>query len=115
MTLDELAELLRWYQYPYGNEGLLQAAVEQVLKESGLDYRREVRLTEADRIDFMVGTLGIECKVDGASGSVLSQCLRYAESPDLSGLILLSSRHTHRFGTKELLGKPFRCVWVGGF
>jgi hypothetical protein len=79
-----------------------------------LEFEREVKLNATDRIDFLVGTVGIECKVDGSKNAVASQLLRYAESDRISGLILVTIRNTHRFGGTELLGKPLRVMRING-
>lgn len=76
-----------------GNDELaLHIGIEHALRAGGLDPRREVRLNDHDRIDFLVGVVGIEVKVAGSIGPVARQLRRYAESPMIDELILVTTR-----------------------
>jgi len=113
MTFDDLTSLLNQFSYRFGNEMQMQHDVEQVLITSGVPFDREAALG-VDRIDFLVGDIGIECKVGGSPSAVLEQLVRYADHKAVSGLILLTSRHTHRFAATEINGKRFEALWVAG-
>lgn len=105
---------LEAFAFRFGNELDLQDDLEKALVQEGYQYIREFRL-ETGPIDFLVaGGIGIECKVEGGPSAVLGQLMRYAAAPELDGLILVTSRHTHRFSIRELNKKPFRVVWVAG-
>lgn len=114
--MDELVKFLRGFRYPFGTEKELQDAVETAVSGSWGVVREYGR--GADRIDFAVltgiGVVALECKVDGGPSDVLRQLLRYASRDDIAGVVLLTSRHTHRWGETTLCGKPFEVVWVGG-
>lgn len=110
--MDELIELLRSYQIPFGNEAAMQEGIEQILKAEGVKYSREHVFGPRDRIDFLIGRIGLECKVDSSKAVVAAQLLRYAERPEIDGLILVTSRHTHAFPQTELGGKPFKAIRV---
>lgn len=112
VDIDELFQSLAGYKLPFGVEQRLQDALEAVLIDLGITFEREVTLRKGDRIDFLVGSIGIECKVDGSMNTVASQLLRYAESDRISGLILVTTRNTHRFGVNELLSKPLRIMRI---
>lgn len=100
--------ILRW-----GTEAQLQAGVAEALGE--LVVTREHQLGNG-RIDFLChGGIGVECKVDGSPSAVLRQLIRYADFAEVHGLLLVTSRSTHRFRDLKLRGKPFRVLWVGGF
>lgn len=74
------------------------------------------RIKAAERIDFMVGRVGIELKVDGGSAEVLRQLDRYAASPDVDALVLISSRRRLLIGLPaELRDKPLAGICVGAF
>lgn len=114
MTLDELVRLLGAHAFTCCNEAELQQAVAEVLAGAGIDHQREVRLTERDRIDFLVGRVGLELKVDGALAAVTRQLHRYAQRPEIDGLLLVTTRPQHRGAPRELCGKPVRAVLVHG-
>jgi hypothetical protein len=74
------------------------------------------RIKAAERIDFMVGRVGIELKVDGGNAEVLRQLDRYAASPDVDALVLITSRRRLVAGLPaELRGKPLVGIHVGAF
>lgn len=111
--MDEILKALRSYQLRFGNEKQLQDDVEVALRESGIPFSREHCLGK-DKVDFFVSGVAVECKVDGGKTAVLEQLLRYADKPEVTAVILVTSRHTQRYGMKELRSKPFRCYWVAG-
>ena len=115
--LDALQQRILGYTYPYGNELDLQNAVQDALLDSGYYFQREY-INGSDRIDFLVtdGDQGIalECKIKGGPTAVLEQLLRYADLPEVDAVLLVTSRHTHRFDCETLNGKPFSIAWIAG-
>ncbi len=83
----------------FTNEAELQIAVAEALMHAGIEYAREhpVDDGEAGRIDFLVdGGIGIECKVDGSVPMVARQMIRYRQSNDChGGVILLTTCSRH--------------------
>jgi hypothetical protein len=113
-TVKEIESALRQYVIPADNEAAMQSVIERVLKIRRFDYNREVVLSDADRIDFMVGAIGIECKVAGTAGAVMLQCGRYLDHDAVESLILVTTKATHRRICYDS-EKPFCVVVVGGF
>lgn len=112
--MNEIIELLMSHRLRFGTELQLQDDVEAVLSSARILFDREKRLG-GDPIDFLtLHGIGIECKVAGSPSAVLEQLVRYAQSPQVQSLILVTSRHTHRFSCEEIGGKPFRVVWISG-
>jgi hypothetical protein len=74
----------------------MQSAIAAALIQEGIEFRAEYRLAPRDRIDFLAGGVGIETKIAGSYIEVASQLLRYAESPLVTGLILVTNRASHR-------------------
>lgn len=107
-TMPELhvAETIMRYRYRWRTEDDLQAAIFETLAASGFEPRREVRLSERDRIDLMVGRVGVEIKVAGEPPAVLRQLGRYAESDDVDALVLVTARARHIQLPADVLGKP---------
>lgn len=112
--MNDLARRLENYRFRFGNEKDLQDGVALALFHEDVLFTREQKLARSGTIDFLVGRIGIECKVDGGASAVLAQLQRYALTTELDALILVTSRHTHRFETTVIGGKPFRVVWIAG-
>lgn len=120
MDLEELVKLLRSYNIPFATEAKMQATVAAILERAQVSFEREKILSRQSRIDFLVaGGIGIECKIDGSYSDVARQMIRYAGSPQINSLVLLSSRASNLMSTSKdpvesVMGKPLRCVWCGG-
>lgn len=108
MTGDDLVELLMRRRYRHPTDELrLQEEIADAFTEAGVRFEREVVLTPKDRIDFLVGTVGVEIKVKGSAHAVARQLLRYAEHERVSELVLFTTR-TQIVVPPTLGGK---CVW----
>ena len=114
MTVDDVAKLLAGFRLRYGTERQLQDDVERALEAERIPFIRECR-TSTGPIDFLVeGAIGVECKIAGGASQVLPQLQRYAAEPQIAGIVLVTSRPTHRFGVETLGGVPFRTLWIAG-
>lgn len=115
MNPREICEALYSCRYRYKNEKDLQQGVNLVLTGLGLEFEPEVSLTPRDRIDFLAGTLGIECKADDSSGgtslaAVTRQLMRYAQSDKVKELVLLTTMSKHKNLPETLNNKPLYIV-----
>ena len=91
-SIQTLVGLIRSARIDLSSEKRAQADVEQVLTQAGIDFDREVPLTESDIIDFMVEDVGIELKLKGTrKKEVYRQLCRYARHPRVGSLILASN------------------------
>lgn len=113
MGPDAVVDVLRKTRILYATESDLQDAVEVALRRSGLPASREARLNARSRIDFLVGDVGVECKVDGAWRSVARQLERYATFDEIGSLVLVTTRHRHSLIAPEMKGKPVVVHRVG--
>lgn len=109
MELDDVVEVLRRSRILYATERDLQDAVEDALTGAGLLVEREVPLSSYSRIDFVVGDVGIECKISGAWRSVARQLERYAAFDRIGSLLLVTTRNLHSNVPLTMSGKP---IWV---
>lgn len=109
-TPEEICAALRGVQFHFCDERELQDGIAQRLAASGIAFLREVILSPGDRIDFLVDRIGIEVKVDGSISQVLRQLWRYAQRPEISSLILVTSRAKHGPTPPAMNGKPVFCV-----
>jgi hypothetical protein len=118
VSISGFLEILKSYRYTVGSEDTFQRGVAQALQRHGIVFLREYQLgPEYGRIDFYVPDvkIGIELKVKGSPSQVLRQLYRYAHSPDISALILLTARTRLAFSPMQINGRPFVSVpvWEG--
>ncbi len=122
--LTELCILLQKYKGLVTPEKEVQDEIERMLRASDdfcPVFSREKWLSGGDfgRIDFYIETslrlgIGIEVKVGGSSNDVNTQLWRYAQSPEIESLILVTTRQKLSPTYTELLTKPVRCVALWG-
>jgi hypothetical protein len=105
-TAQELVGLLESVRFDISSESRFQDGVQRVLSEKGIAFKREVSLSGKDRVDFMVDDIAIELKVEGGVNAILRQLQRYAQSPQVKQIILLTCRTKHSSITRILSGKP---------
>lgn len=99
-------QALARYRMPVTPERALQDAVETALFREGFNPQREVTRGD-DRIDFLVGSVGVELKVKGSVGDVIRQLARYAAWPDITELLLVTTQQGHIDSRlAEIGGKP---------
>lgn len=115
MTASEICRVLYNTKFRYHNEKELQRGVGLVLTDLGLSYESEFPMSPRDRIDFLVGDIGIECKSDDSKGgtsqaAVIRQLFRYAESPLIKELILITTLSKHKNLPKTMNDKPLYIV-----
>lgn len=101
-----LGEILQSYGFRYFSEMELHSQIAEALNREGIAFDREVRLTEKDRVDFMVGGIAVEVKVDGAKNEVLRQIHRYAQSDMVSAIVVVTDKARHLNLPCCLNGKP---------
>lgn len=115
MTDLELVHLLCGFRALTASERELQIAIEAMLRQNGVKYLREAPLTPRDRPDFLIGDIALELKVSGSQTTILGQLLRYAESPRVAAIVLLTTRPRHLVDLPTTLsGKPLHGVCIGG-
>ena len=111
--LKQIIDELDHWTLRTNNENNLQADVATVLADIGIEFEREVALSARDRIDFLCGDLGIECKIGGACAEVLRQMSRSAQSDRVSSLLLITRKASHRrIDGVVLNGKTTNVFWL---
>lgn len=110
VTTGDLAEALYRERFRFVTEIDLQDAIADLLVLWEKEHIRECVLTPRDRIDFLVGTTGIEVKIQSALASVQRQLFRYAAHPKIESLILVTTRHAHKAVPASILDKPVYVV-----
>lgn len=107
-TLDQVLAVIRGHRYSYTNEDELQEAIAAALAVEELEPEREVRLGPHERIDILVGAIGIEVKVASSAAAVLEQLQRYAAHDRIEALVLVTTKWQRL--PSEVGGKPLTTV-----
>lgn len=80
MRATDVTDLLARYRIAGLTEAVVQDQIERALRQEGIEYEREVELAPRDRIDFMVGPVGIEVKIKGTRAQIIRQLARYVRN-----------------------------------
>lgn len=96
VVISEIAQAIRGYRFTYATEAQLEDGIAEALQRGGFDVRRQVVLEGLGRIDLLVGSVGIEVKIAGATPEVSRQLDRYLESPAIEGIVLVTGRSLHQ-------------------
>jgi hypothetical protein len=110
--VDDVVAALSNRRYRYSSEVVLHAGLAEALTEAGIDHQREVQVA-GGRIDFLIGSLGIEVKIKGTVEALGRQLRRYAADPRIDALLVVTSRPTHRQVRAIPVGVPVRVVTIG--
>ncbi len=113
-SVTDVLRCLTAYRFDTSSELRFQDGIARALSDAAIRFRREVALAPKDRIDFLIGTVGLEVKVDGAEMDVLRQLMRYAQSDQVRALILVTNRSKHSQMPDSLQGKPLAVYLQGG-
>lgn len=115
LTAAVVGDVLGRWRFSYHDEAALQNGIEQALAQRLPGAARaEVRLSPRDRIDFVVGRVGVEVKVAMSGDTVLRQLARYAAHDDVDELLLVTTKATHRGMPAEVGGKPLNVLFLAG-
>ncbi len=114
-TVDSLvAELARW-RYSVRDEHSLHRGLARALDDLGLVHTLEALDGPENRYDlWLAGGIVIEVKVAGGFAEAMRQCDRYLARPDVTGLVLVTTKTWGSRGAppREVRGKPFRMLQV---
>lgn len=116
-TLDAVCTALRSYRFRFTSEKELQDGIELAFVGEKLDFEREEHLAPGDIPDFLVEPgLAVEVKVAGSPHEIMRQLARYAASPRVAELLLVTrkAQHAHRFPV-AIGGKPLRVFVLEGY
>lgn len=111
--LDTILRLLGAHRFNFTSEEELQAGIALAL--APLSPEREVILDGASRIDFMIGSVGLEVKIGGGISALTRQLARYATHPAVSALVVVTAKEQHRLQLPSVLnGKPLHVIALRG-
>lgn len=104
--LHSLRDFLSQFRFNFTSEAELQTGIEQALAASSFRVQREYRLSEADRLDFLIDDeLVIEVKIGSSTQAVQRQLWRYAQNDLPQGFLLVTNRAGHMI-PHSFNGKP---------
>jgi len=116
MTADRLRGLVsigvKWAPAPdeYGYQDQFAAW----LGATELVHVREWKLSEKDRVDFLVGGIAVEFKLKCSANETLRQLARYAQHSSVEEILLVSATRTALQALPPTLnGKPVRGLCIG--
>ena len=92
--------------YDISSEAMLQRGIFDVLTDRGYTPSKEYQLSPKDRIDFMIGNIGIEVKIGGARNALIRQLHRYAPSDEIWELLVVTTAPNLLPLPREFNGKP---------
>lgn len=85
--------MIEGYRFDCSTEARLQEGLGDLFGEKELRNTREMPLNRADRIDFLLANrIGVEVKIKGSRSDLVRQLQRYAKSPLLNEIVLVTSR-----------------------
>lgn len=96
------------------SEAELQAWIERLLVSHQIAHQREASLPGVGRPDFLVGRFAVEVKVGGSRMELIRQVQRYATSPAVDGVLVVTTRLSHRLPA-TLAGKRVTVVYLTVF
>jgi len=108
-----LKALFESYRFTVAHEAELKEAVCQILVKQGIEFQLEVWLNKKDRVDLMVGSVGIELKVRSVRPALIEQIWRYLKDPRIQSLLLVTTQRTVSL-PPVLLDKPVFLVHARG-
>lgn len=115
MTPIEIAALIGRGRFDLSDEIKCQGEMEAWFRErlpAGTPFAREVRLTAADRPDFMIAGTVVEVKMNAAQARpIVRQLTRYAAHVDVRAVVLASNKALDL--PTMLVGKPVFAVSLG--
>lgn len=111
LDIEAVAAAFSGKRYPLEDEIRAQALMFDDLrvKFGGL-VEREAS-APGGRIDFRVADIGVEIKVKGQPAAIMRQVARYLDSPNLSGIVLVTGKAVAI--PAMIKGKPVRVVNLG--
>lgn len=106
-----LARLIEQHRFRSFDESSLQAGIELLLQEQGVEFEREKRVGDC-RFDFWIEGMVVEVKIKGSVSDLLRQLHRYAELDLVKDLLVVTtSMRLCRLPT-SILGKAIHLALV---
>ena len=102
--MQQIKDFISKNRFPLTDEKETQAKMEKALTAAGFEFEREVRLSEEDTVDFMIGGVVVEVKLKGSPTAIYRQLERYAKHERVTAVLLVTARSMTL--PAQILGKP---------
>lgn len=110
MTAEQIIALLQGIDFRgIRDEKELQAHIQSEFRQRKIEHLREFNLSAKHKIDFMIGTIGIEVKIKGQALAIARQLQDYAQYDKISELILFTTKRFNMF--EKINGKKVHNIW----
>jgi len=114
VSTSEIYAIVASKRFNFTSEDELQRGIKSLLSTSAIPFVREFRLSPSDRLDFFCDGVVIETKVRDSLSAVTRQLHRYTQFDKVTGIVLVTTKNTHRAVPSSINNKPISCIWVGG-
>jgi len=112
MSPEELVPFFHARRFPLSDEKLLQVQIDDELTRLGVSFKREVRLSGKDVVDFLIeDKIALEIKIKGGKRAIFRQCERYCSHERVTALVLATA--VPMGFPPEILGKPCYVASLG--
>ena len=91
------------------DEKSLQVQIQMLLVEKKIKHEREHKLSPKHKIDFLIGSIGVEIKIKGSALAIARQLQDYAQYDSISELILFTTKRFNMF--PEINKKKVHNIW----
>ncbi len=109
--MQHVLDALRGQRIEISTEREVQRQIALVFAKAGIVYQREVKIA-GGRIDFLVGDVGIEVKIDGSARAMHRQLRGYSGEGRIRALVLVTAKAVGM--PPEIAGKPVTVFGLGG-
>lgn len=106
--LKTLDDLLKQYNFNYGNESELQDGIMEVFQTLDEPFTSECIISKADRIDFYWPgpQIGVEVKIKHSLSALTRQVHRYVQHESIKGILIVSGKIRLSEIPQTINGKP---------
>lgn len=111
--IETIIEAVQSKRYSFNNEKELQDGIELALQNRNVQYIREAIVPPKDRVDFLVGSIGVEVKIKSSLANLTRQIHRYAQWEGISSVLVITSLNRLRNLPATLNGKPVHVIVIG--
>lgn len=104
-----VGSLIASHAFRFSSEYELQNGLEELFTKQSIQFKREVKLSSADIVDFVVyhkdGSIALEVKTQGTRNALLRQIGRYLQHDSITSAFVVGTPFWVRNLPEQLTGK----------